>query len=299
MPSAAALPAALVTAIPSPEQSVWWLGPLPVRGYALSILLGIFAALWLTSHRSRARGGTGQEIYDIAVPTIILGIVGGRIYHVVSSPWPYFGEDGNLWDAVKIWEGGLGIWGAVALGAVGAWWAARRRGLSFLDLADAMVPGLLVAQALGRWGNWFNNELYGGPSDAPWAVQIHRMSGGEAVRDAGGEAVVLGTFQPTFLYESLWCLLVAVAILLADRRFRFARGQVLALYLMGYTLGRFFFEIMRTDPAQLILGQRVNVWVSIAIFLVGLALYLRRGRVGDYPARGPMRETTTEGATPA
>jgi prolipoprotein diacylglyceryl transferase len=275
------------TAIPSPEDAVWWLGPVPVRGYAMAILLGIFVALWMTSHRSRARGGTGQEIYDVAVPTIVLGIIGGRIYHVVSSPWPYFGEDGNIWDAVKIWEGGLGIWGAVALGALGAWWGARRHGHVFVDLLDAAIPGLLVAQALGRWGNWFNNELYGGESDAPWAVQIHDMAGGQAVRDAAGDAVVLGTFQPIFLYESLWCLLVAVLILLADRRWRLARGQVFGLYLMGYTLGRFFFEVMRTDPAQLVLGQRVNVWVSIVIFALGLAVYLWRGRVGDLPARGP------------
>lgn len=292
------LAAVAPAAIPSPERSIWWLGPLPVRGYALSILLGILVALWMTSHRSRARGGTGQEIYDVAVPTIVLGILGGRLYHVLSSPRPYFGEDGNLLDAVKIWEGGLGIWGAVALGALGAWWATRRRGLVFLDLADAMMPGLLVAQALGRWGNWFNNELYGGPSDAPWAVQIHRMgAGGEAVRDADGQAVVLGTFQPTFLYESLWCLVVAVVILVLDRRLRFARGQVLALYLMGYTVGRFFFEIMRTDPAELVLGQRVNVWVAIAVFLLGLALYVWRGRVGDLPPRGPRPEV--EEPTPA
>lgn len=283
---------ALLTAIPSPEQSVWWLGPFPLRGYALSILVGIFAAMWITSLRMRARGGTGQEIYDIAVPTIVLGIVGGRIYHVVSSPWPYFGPEGNLADAVKIWEGGLGIWGAVALGAVGAWWGARRHGYSFLDIADALMPGLLVAQALGRWGNWFNNELYGGPSDAPWAVQIHEMSGGEAVRDAAGDAVVLGTFQPTFLYEALWCLLVAVAILLVDRRFRLARGQVVGLYLMGYTLGRFFIEIMRTDPAQMVFGQRINVWVSIAVFLLGAAVWWWRGRVGDLPARGAAERHT-------
>lgn len=287
---------ALLTAIPSPEQSVWWLGPLPLRGYALSILAGIFVAMWITSHRLRARGGTGQEIYDIAVPTIVLGIVGGRIYHVVSSPWPYFGPEGDLVDALKIWEGGLGIWGAVALGAVGAWWGARRHGYSFLDIADALMPGLLVAQAMGRWGNWFNNELYGGPSDAPWAVQIHEMSGGEAVRDAAGEAVVLGTFQPTFLYEALWCLLVAVVILLVDRRFRLARGQVVGLYLMGYTLGRFFIEIMRTDPAQMVLGQRINVWVSIAVFLLGLAIWWWRGRVGDLPARGVAERHTPAAA---
>ncbi|GAA1156982.1 prolipoprotein diacylglyceryl transferase [Ornithinicoccus hortensis] len=284
----------LPASLPSPVTGVWWLGPLPVRAYALCILLGIVAAIWITSRRIRARGGTGQEIYDIALWAIILGILGGRLYHVISSPRAYFGQDGNIADVVKIWEGGLGIWGAIALGAVGAWIGCRRYGHNFLDIADAMAPGLLVAQALGRWGNWFNNELYGGPSDAPWALTIHQwdQSAGEAVRDADGNAVVLGTFQPTFLYESLWCLLVAGVLLVLDRRFRFARGQVIALYVMGYTLGRLFFELMRTDPAEVVFGQRINVWVSIGVFLIGLAIFLAMGRRKDYPVRGPALDLT-------
>lgn len=279
---------ALPTALPSPEQAVWWLGPLPVRAYALCILVGIVAAIWITSHRLKARGGTGEEIYDVAPWAIGFGIIGGRLYHVISSPRPYFGEGGRPLDAFRIWEGGLGIWGAVALGAVGVWIACRRHGHSFLDLADALMPGLLVAQALGRWGNWFNNELYGGPSDAPWALTIHEWDAGagEAVRDASGEAVVLGTFQPTFLYESLWCLFLALVILILDRRVRFARGQVLAVYLMGYTAGRLVIELMRTDPAEIVLGQRVNVWVSLLVFLAGAALYVWRGAKADHPVRG-------------
>jgi prolipoprotein diacylglyceryl transferase len=278
----------VVAALPSPESGVWWLGPLPIRAYALCIMLGIVAAIVIAHYRLKARGGTGQEIFDVSVWAIALGILGGRLYHVISSPGPYFGEGGNPLDVVRIWEGGLGIWGAVALGAVGVWIGARRHGHNFLDLADAIVPGLLVAQALGRWGNWFNNELYGGPSDAPWALIIHEWdaTAGRAVTDAQGEAVVLGTFQPTFLYESLWCLLVAVLILVADRRFRFARGQVLALYVMGYTAGRLVFELMRTDPATIVLGQRINVWVSIAVFLLGAVLYAVLGRRGDYAPRG-------------
>jgi prolipoprotein diacylglyceryl transferase len=284
---------AFAAGLPSPEQAVWWLGPLPVRAYAVCILVGIVAAIWITQHRLKGRGGTGEEIYDVAPWAIGFGIVGGRIYHVVSSPRPYFGEGGEPWDALRIWEGGLGIWGAVALGAVGVWIGCRRHGHSFLDLADSLMPGLLVAQALGRWGNWFNNELYGGPSDAPWALTIHEWDAGagEAVRDASGEAVVLGTFQPTFLYESLWCLFVAVLILVLDRRVRFARGQVVALYLMGYTAGRLVIELMRTDPAEIVFGQRVNVWVSVLVFLVGVALYFWRGSKADYPVRGPA---TTE-----
>ncbi|MGB6022476.1 MAG: prolipoprotein diacylglyceryl transferase [Ornithinimicrobium sp.] len=274
--------------LPSPEQGVWHLGPIPVRAYALCILAGILAAISITYHRMRARGGTGEEIYDIAGWAIGFGIVGGRLYHVVSSPRPYFGEGGNPVDALKIWEGGLGIWGAVALGAVGAYIGCRRHDHSFADIADAIVPGLLVAQALGRWGNYFNNELYGGPSTAPWALEVHQWDAGagRAVVDASGNAVVLGTFQPTFLFESLWVLLVAVGIVVLDRRHRFARGQVFALYLMGYTLGRFFIELIRTDPAEIVFGQRVNVWVSLAIFLLGLALYVYRGYRADYPPRG-------------
>lgn len=288
-------------AIPSPEQAVWMLGPFPIRAYAFCILLGIVAAIVITNKRLQSRGGTGEEIYDIAPWAIAFGIVGGRIYHVISSPRPYFGADGNPVDALKIWEGGLGIWGAVALGAVGAYIGCRRHGHSFADLADSLAPGLLVAQAMGRWGNWFNNELYGGASDAPWALTIHEWDAGagRAVVDAVGAPVVLGTFQPTFLYESFWCLLVALGIVLLDRRVRFARGQVFALYLMGYTAGRLVIELMRTDAAEIIFGQRVNVWVSIGIFLIGLALYVYRGRQADFPDRAylaPHDEVTVESA---
>lgn len=284
-----ALATSALAAIPSPETAVWWLGPVPLRAYALCIMLGIVAAVVITHYRLKARGGTGEEIFDIAVWAIVLGIIGGRLYHVVSSPWPYFGEDGNLLAALRIWEGGLGIWGAVALGAVGAWIGCRRHGHSFGDLADALAPGLLVAQALGRWGNWFNNELYGGRSDAPWALVIHEWDAGagQAVTDAAGEPVVLGTFQPTFLYESLWCLALAVVLLLLDRRVAFRRGQVFALYIVGYTLGRFFIELMRTDPAQLVLGQRINVWVAVAVGVAGVVLYLVLGRRSEHPVRGP------------
>ncbi len=277
----------LLSAIPTPTSAVWWLGPFPLRAYALCILLGIVAALWIAQQRMNARGGTGDEATDIGLWAVLFGIVGARIYHVISTPQPYFGEDGNPLDALAIWSGGLGIWGAIPGGALGAWFACRRYGHSFIDFLDAAAPGILVAQALGRWGNYFNNELHGEQTDLPWGVTIHRWDGaaGEAVRDASGEAVVLGTFHPTFLYESLWCLLVALAIVLADRRIRFARGQVIALYMMGYTAGRIVFELMRTDEATMILGQRINVWVSILVFAAGLVLYLARRRTDDHPPR--------------
>ena len=197
--------------------------------------------------------------------------------------------DGHPLDALKIWHGGLGIWGAVALGALGAWIGCRRQGISFLHFADAAAPGVATAQALGRWGNWFNNELYGEPTDLPWKLQIHlwdESRGHAVVRD--GKPVVLGYFQPTFLYESIFCLLLAIAVLLAERRWRLARGQSFALYVMGYPLGRLVFELMRSDPANHVLGQRVNVWVCLLVFLLGLGLFTafgRRRRPADDPDR--------------
>jgi len=191
----------LPAAIPSPSQSVWNLGPLPLRAYALAILAGIVAALWITQRRMAERGGPAERVVDIAFWAVPFGIVGGRVYHVVSSPQAYFGEGGDPWRAFAIWEGGLGIWGAIALGAVGAWIGCRRHNVRFASFADVVAPGLLVAQAIGRLGNWFNQELFGGPTQLPWGLEIdpaHRPP-----QYAGFE-----TFHPTFLYESLGNLIV-------------------------------------------------------------------------------------------
>ena len=192
---------ALPASIPSPTTGVWHLGPFPIRAYALCILAGIVVAAWITGRRLVDRGYEREKAIDVSAWAVPFGILGGRIYHVITSPEPYFGEGGNPIRALYIWEGGLGIWGAVALGALGAWIGARRHGVSFLDFVDSAAPGVAVAQALGRWGNWFNNELYGRPTDVPWGLTIHQwdQSAGHAVRDANGTAVVLGTFHPTFL----------------------------------------------------------------------------------------------------
>ena len=160
----------ILATIPSPTQGVWNLGPLPIRAYALCIVAGIVAAIQLTERRWLARGGAPGDVLDIAVWAVPFGIVGGRIYHVITSPQAYFGAHGHPLRAFAIWEGGLGIWGAIALGGVGAWIACRRRGIPLPAFADALAPGLLVAQAIGRLGNWFNNELYGGPTHLPWAL---------------------------------------------------------------------------------------------------------------------------------
>ncbi|WP_392466535.1 prolipoprotein diacylglyceryl transferase [Arsenicicoccus cauae] len=287
----------ILAEIPSPTQGVWHLGPLPLRAYALCILAGILVAVWLTQRRLAARGGDPERVVDVAMWAVPFGIVGGRLYHVISSPQAYFGEGGHPLDAVKIWNGGLGIWGAVALGALGAWIGCRRSGVSYLHFADALAPGLLVAQAIGRWGNWFNNELYGGPTDLPWALRIHEWdaAAGEAVRDVSGQAIVLGHYHPTFLYESLWCLGVAALLVWADRRLDLRRGQVFALYVVGYTLGRAWIEMMRVDEANHVLGLRLNVWTSLVVLAFGLAWFVlaRRGP-HSVSTNDPMESHTSE-----
>lgn len=258
--------------IPSPTVGVFHLGPIPVRMYAMCILVGILLATWLTGRRLDRRGYPPGRTLDVAAYAVVAGIVGGRLYHVITTPGPYWGAGGHPLDALKIWNGGLGIWGAISLGALGAWWGCRRYDVRFLDFADAAAPGVAFAQAIGRLGNWFNNELYGAPTHAPWGLVIHEWdhAAGRAVTDASGAPVVLGTFQPTFLYELVFCVLLGTVLLLADRRWRLAPGRIFGLYVAGYPLGRVVVERMRTDEAELILGQRLNVWTSAVVFLLGV-----------------------------
>jgi prolipoprotein diacylglyceryl transferase len=266
-----------LAAIPSPTRSVWHLGPLPIRAYALCIILGIIAACVITEIRMRRRGAPPSLVLDIAVWAVPAGIIGARIYHVITTPAHYFGADGEPLRALKIWEGGLGIWGAVAGGAFGAWIACRRLGIPLTFVMDAAAPALPVAQAIGRWGNWFNNELYGKPTDLPWALRVYEFDTGkgEATRTATGELAEAGLYHPTFLYESLWNLGVAAAVWLLDRRHQFGRGRAFALYVMLYAVGRFWVELLRTDPATVFLGLRLNNWTAIVIFAGALAYFLR------------------------
>jgi prolipoprotein diacylglyceryl transferase len=270
----------VTTVIPSPTVAAFELGPLTIRAYALCILAGIVLAVWLTGRRLDARGYERGVVFDIAGWAVILGIVGGRLYHVVTTPEPYWGEGGHPLDALKIWNGGLGIWGAIALGALGGWIGCRRHGVRFLDFADAAVPGVAFAQAIGRWGNWFNNELHGAPTDLPWGLRVYEwdQASGRAVTDASGDPVVAGVFHPTFLYESLFLLVLGALLLVVDRRRHLAPGQLLGIYVAGYPVGRIVVEKMRTDEAELILGQRLNVWTSIAVFLLGLWIFWYTGR---------------------
>lgn len=287
--------------IPSPTVSGFPLGPFTIHFYALCIMAGIVVAVWLGAKRWQARGGAPGEVLDIALWAVPAGIIGGRLYHVITDPELYFLPGRNPWDAFRIWDGGLGIWGAVALGALGAWIGCRRAGVSFVAFADCVSPGVLLAQGLGRWGNWFNNELYGDPTDLPWKLQIHQMDqqAARAVTDASGNPVVLGYFQPTFLYESLWCFAAAALILVLDRKVRLGAGSVFALYVVAYTAGRFVFELMRSDYANLILGLRVNTWVSGLLFLAGAALFVRRFRQPRSMARpvGSVQATADPGRT--
>ena len=230
-------------------------------------------ALWITGRRYKKRGGDPEFMYNMALWAIPLGIVGARLYHVVTSPDAYFGPDGNLALIPQVWKGGLGIWGGIAFGALGAWIAARRAGQRLGPLADSAAPALLVAQAIGRWGNWFNQELFGAPTTLPWGLEIDA-----AHLPAGYPAGTL--FHPTFLYECLWNLAVAGILIAIDRRFRLKGGQLFGLYITGYCLGRVWIEYLRIDDAQHILGLRLNVWTAIAGIVLGLVVFYLAGRHG-------------------
>jgi prolipoprotein diacylglyceryl transferase len=271
----------LLASFPSPAEGVWHLGPLPVRAYALCIIAGIGVALWLGERRWSARGGRRGDVTEIATWMVPFGIIGGRIYHVVSSPQAYFGDGGEPVKALYIWEGGLGIWGAIALGGVGAWIGCRRRGIPLPAFADALAPGIVLAQALGRLGNYFNQELFGRPTDLPWAVEID-----PAFRPDG--FAEQATYHPTVLYELLWNVGVAALVIWADRRFRLGHGRAFALYVAAYTVGRFWIEALRVDPANEVLGMRLNNWVSLLVLGGAMAYIVVSAR------RRPGRETPDE-----
>jgi prolipoprotein diacylglyceryl transferase len=258
--------------LPSPPGGVWYLGPIPIRAYALCIIAGILVAVWWTRRRWVVCGGAAHDVLDVATWAVPFGIIGARLYHVITDPEFYFAPGRDPVRALYIWDGGLGIWGAVALGAVGAWIGCRRRGIRLADFADAMAPGLVVAQAIGRFGNYFNQELYGGPSTLPWAVKIDPAHRPPATPD-------IGLYQPTFLYESLWDIGVAVLLVWAGRRFGLRNGRLFALYVAAYTTGRAWIEALRVDHANHFLGLRLNDWTSLVVFVAAIAfLLLRRPR---------------------
>jgi prolipoprotein diacylglyceryl transferase len=266
-----------LAAIPSPTTAAWPLGPLTLRAYALCIIIGILVACWITERRMRNRGATPYLVLDVAIWAVPAGIIGARIYSLITSPGLYFGKGLSAWEPLEIWHGGLGIWGAVAGGALGAWIACRNRGIPLTFVLDAAAPALPVAQAIGRWGNWFNNELYGRQTSLPWGLEIHQMDpsnpGHALVME--GQPVLLGTYQPTFLYESVWDIGVAVLVWLLDRKYRFGKGRAFALYVMAYTVGRFWVELLRSDDANHFGGMRINNWVAILVFAGAMYYFLR------------------------
>ncbi|MEU7055684.1 prolipoprotein diacylglyceryl transferase [Streptomyces sp. NPDC046197] len=264
--------------IPSPSHGVLYLGPIPLRGYAFCIIIGVFVAVWLGNKRWIARGGRPGTVADIAVWAVPFGLVGGRLYHVITDYELYFSDGRNWVDAFKVWEGGLGIWGAIALGALGAWIGARRRGIPMPAYADAVAPGIAFAQAIGRWGNWFNQELYGRETHVPWALHITSSADGR----------IPGYYHPTFLYESLWCVGVGFLVIWADRRFKLGHGRAFALYVAAYCVGRGWIEYMRVDDAHHILGLRLNDWTALVVFLLAVTYIVVSAK------KRPGRETEVE-----
>lgn len=264
--------------IPSPPQGVWHLGPIPLRAYALCILTGVVVAYFWSRVRYAKRGGDPEVVVDALLVAVPAGIIGGRLYHVITDWHRYFGPGKNPMDVFKITNGGLGIWGAIILGTLAVWVLFKIKKVPLAPFADAVAPTIILAQAIGRLGNWFNQELYGGPSDSPWALEIYRRvteAGVESPINGRSTGEVIAVVQPTFLYEILWNLLICVLLVWADRRFKLSHGRVFALYVAGYTLGRFFIEMLRTDPATMIFGEvRINVVVSAVVFAAAVAVFV-------------------------
>ncbi|UXA04327.1 prolipoprotein diacylglyceryl transferase [Mycobacterium sp. SMC-2] len=284
----------LPTYFPSPPRGVWHLGPLPIRAYALFIIIGIVVALLIGDRRWEARGGQRGVIYDIALWVVPFGLVGGRLYHLATDWRTYWGPGGaGLGAAVRIWDGGLGIWGAVALGAVGAWIGCRRHGIPLPAFADAVAPGIILAQAIGRLGNYFNQELYGRETTLPWGLEIfYRRDPSGYIDPHSLDGVSTGqvalVVQPTFLYELVWNVLVFVVLIYADRRFRLGHGRLFALYVASYCIGRFGVELLRDDTATHIAGIRINSFTSTFVF-IGAVVYLMaapKGREAPESLRG-------------
>ncbi|UBI09978.1 prolipoprotein diacylglyceryl transferase [Corynebacterium coyleae] len=276
----------LLANIPSPPQGVWQLGPIPIRAYALCIMAGIVVALLISLRRYKARGGNPETIWDAAIVIIPTGIIGGRLYHVITDYDKYFGEGKNPWKAFDITSGGLGIIGAVALGTLCVWVMMRRKGLPLAPLADAVAPTVILAQGIGRLGNYFNQELYGAETNVPWALDIYyrvNEAGEFAPLTGRSTGEVIASVHPTFLYELIWNVAVFFLLIWIDRRRRLGHGSVFWLYVAGYTLGRFFIELMRSDEATLILGLRVNTWMTAILFIIAVVMFMRTPKGRETP----------------
>ena len=265
--------ASLIASIPSPPGKSIGIGPLQMRAYGLAIAVGVLVAVWIAQRRYARRGGDPEALTAIAMWAVPMGLVGARLYHVITD---YQRFQGRWWRALEIWEGGLGIPGGLFAGVITGVVVARRRGLDVPTLLDVVAPAIPIAQAIGRLGNWFNQELYGRASDLPWAVRID-----PEYRPDGLEHVA--TYHPTFLYEALWNVALAALLVQLGRTGRLLRGQLFVLYVAGYALGRLWVEALRIDPANEILGLRVNIWTSLVALAIAAAVFVR-GRRRPQPA---------------
>ena len=250
----------VVAAIPSPSSGTLEIGPLNLNAYGLMIALGVVVAVRIAGKRAeRINAGTMDDLSSIALWAVPAGVLGGRAYHVLTD---YEKFQGNWGDVIKVWQGGLGIWGGITVGVLVGFWRAKKMNLDAWALVSCSVPGIAVAQAIGRWGNWWNQELFGRPTDLPWALEVSDTT---ALKAGFAEGT---TFHPTFLYESIACLILAAALIVVERKLRPARGRLLAWYVAGYTAIRFFVEGLRIDEAKEFAGFRFNQWVSIVVFAI-------------------------------
>ena len=281
--------ATLLASIPSPPGRSIGIGPLQLRAYGLAIATGVIVAVWIAQRRFARTGGDPDAIASIAGWAVPAGLVGARLYHVATD---YRRFQGDWWRVVRVWEGGLGIPGGLLAGVVVGVVVARRRGIDVPTLLDACAPAIPVAQAIGRLGNWFNQELYGRATDLPWAVRIDRENRPDGMED-------VATYHPTFLYEALWNLALAALLVRLGRSGRLRGGQVFVLYVAGYALGRLWVEALRIDPASRVLGLRVNIWTSlVALAAAAVVFAVRARRAPAGPVDGPPGEPAPEPVAP-
>ncbi|MEY4390844.1 MAG: hypothetical protein RLZZ400_587 [Actinomycetota bacterium] len=267
----------ILNSIPSPSISSFDVGQIRIHFYALFILAGIVAAIILGELRLRKRGAQPGVILDVALWAVPFGILGGRLFHVFTHQSDYFGEGKDLLKIFAVWEGGLAIYGALILGSAAAYIGCKQAGIRFLSFADAIAPGVLLAQAIGRWGNYFNGELFGKPTDLPWGLEISPSNSAYPVGLPAGTL-----FHPTFFYEFLWNVSGVVILLMLDKRLDLRWGRLFALYLAYYSVGRFWIEDLRVDPSEVLLGLRSNQWSAVVGMLIGISLFIwsRRAHPG-------------------
>ena len=273
--------ASFLASIPSPSSSTIDVGPISIHFYGLTLLVAIAAAVAISGYRWTRRGGDWDLIFRVAVWGVAFGIIGARLYHVITS-WDELPDE--WWGPFAIWKGGLGVWGGIGLGFVVGAIVAHRSGASVARLADCAAPGLLVAQGIGRFGNWWNQELFGKPTDLPWGLEIDVENRPEQYFDAA-------TFHPTFLYEALWCFGAALVLLAIERRFTLRPGNLFALYVLVYSIGRLWIETLRIDPSHEFGGIRLNVYVAAVAIVLSAAFFVWWQRGWKREAAPPRVET--------